>query len=847
MKTLKTKDLRLVLDEKTGSISGLFAARSRPVLNFALQLDAFPNDSLRDSYRLANVRILHRAGPRQPWRLSATGFSPDTLSIARKPGGAVEALFDTGSSHDGGMQDLRVRQTFSPASRSGAIKWDITVENPGPCEIEIGELSIPLAFSYSLFGLTVEEMYTSRFIPHPFIAGHSSYVLLQRLNGSRPWLLMAPDDNTPIECMATPHRDVLAHLRFVGGGIRMLYIHSLAARQQQRWKEWFHGHTSTKIPPHGKLTYGFTFSIVNSFDDVENTLLDLGKVIFRASPSMVIPRNTSARVLIKSRKTIHHIRGRGITVRDEGNSLYSLEFRSPGINRLVVNYGKDQWSALVFNVIPGIESLIRSRARFIVENQQVNNRKDERYGAFLMWDAEEHAMVTKAPAPYFYGGSDELGFADPLFLSAKNVAWPDTAEIRALEKYIDNFLFGKLQDPRDYGVVLWYGEDTWHHYRGSDKVRSFNYPHVFNIYHSMYLIGKYYGLTRSRPAIEYLRMAYRTAMAMYTLKMIAGDAYTLGNMGVSRLLDILRSLDEEGMSRERKSLEILMKKSAAYFAYRKHPYGSEFAYDTTGLETVYFFRKYLARSSAKAAATLDTLLAVRHRHPFWCQSGNDVRAGMGNGKFRGGDSDEIAFSYMAPLNSLCILDDVLTSRDPRLMETAYPGVVGCWSLVEKDGTAHNLYTHEPQSMLYDPWTSEMGLALFASLKGMASYLIRDPDLGITPYGCSLKSTSRGITIIPSDGLRRKIIDLVHNISFEAPNGIIEKMTVSDDGRAPAHISPVMPGQKQLIIRANHLKGKPLELALPNGQNIALKKGSGEVILPDPKAESRIAILFDPAR
>ena len=75
-----------------------------------------------------------------------------------------------------------------------------------------------------------------------------------------------------------------------------------------------------------------------------------------------------------------------------------------------------------------------------------------------------------------------------------------------------------------------------------------------------------------------------------------------------------------------------MKKSAAYFVRTRYPYGSEFSYDTTGLETVYFFRKYIAGDKKKTGETLDTALALRHRQPMWCQSGNDVRSGMGNGR-----------------------------------------------------------------------------------------------------------------------------------------------------------------------------------------------------------------------
>jgi len=588
----------------------------------------------------------------------------------------------------------------------------------------------------------------------------------------------------------------------------------------------------------GTLSCGFHLMWVDGFGEVEKQLYELGKVAFRVVPGMVLPRDTTARILMRTRRAIKKIRAPKAKVKKTGRETYSVKCLGEGLRRLMISYGDGQWAALVINSIPPVEKLIKSRARFAASRQQVTNRKSDYYGAFLMWDAEDGRMVTDAAAPFFYGGSDELGFADPLFLSAKNVRYPDKKEISALETYIDRFLFGKLQDKTDYGVVLWYGDEIWRHYRGSDKVRSFNYPHVFNIYHSMYLIGKYYGLTRSRSSLEYLKMAYRTARAMYDLKMIAGDAYTLGNMGSSMLLRILASLEEEGMLSERDELLERIEKSARILDEKEYPYGSEFSYDTTGLESVYFFRKYIAKDEKKAAETLDTTLALRHRHPMWCQSGNDVRQGMGNGKLGWRRHDEICFSYMASLHSLCILDAFAGSGDPRLLETGYAGILGCWSLVEGDGTGHHLYTHEPDGMAYDPWTGEMGHTLFASIQGMASYVIDDPDFGVVGYGCDIVRTSGKMTIVPRDGLRRRIVDGVNRMSVSVPNGMINEMTVHAGGRVTVEVTPVFERQAELIAEAESVDDAVFELRLRGARpRIRTISKGGAVIRIPVRAES----------
>jgi hypothetical protein len=802
MRTIKNRCFRVVIDEKKGIVSGVYNRRDRSNTSYVVPLSKCSGLDLPDTEWFGTLQVRCKTPSGTGWQLINTGLLADTIAARFSRNGLrAELVHRPALEFPFGAFRLVIRQSFALAKSGSLLRWKVVIENPNPYDIEVGELSFPIPFNTSTRGLTVDRIYSECVMIHPFIAGHSSYVLVQRCNGAGPCLLMVPDDNTPIECIAQPAAETFGPLRFAGGGPKRLYVHSSASKDLLGWKKWFHGHSSLVLRGKGTLTCGFHLMWVDGFEEVERQLYELGKMAFRIVPGPVVPQDTTAKLMMRTRRRIRKITAPKTELKKTGKETYSVRCLGRGLRRLTVSYGNGQWAALVINSISPVEELIKSRARFAASKQQVTNHRSDCYGAFMMWDAEEEKMVTDAAAPFIYGGSDELGFADPLFLSAKNVRYPDKKEIAALERYIDRFLFGKLQDKTDYGVVLWFGDETWRHYRGSDRVRSFNYPHVFNIYHSMYLIGKYYGLTKSRSPLEYLQMAYRTARAMYDLKMIAGDAYTLGNMGSSMLLGILGSLQEEEMLRERGELLERIGKSARFLTEREYPYGSEFSYDTTGLETVYFFRKYISKNSKKAVETLNTTLALRHRHPMWCHSGNDVRHCMGNGKLGWRLYDEICFSYMASLHSLCLLDAFAESGNPRLLETGYAGILGCWSLVEADGTAHHLYTHEPDGMAYDPWTGEMGHTLFGSLQGMASYVVDDPDFGIVGYGCDILHTSSRMTIVPKDGLRRKIVDGINRISISVPNGSIDKMTVHSGRRATVDISPVFETQAELIVEA----------------------------------------------
>jgi hypothetical protein len=271
----------------------------------------------------------------------------------------------------------------------------------------------------------------------------------------------------------------------------------------------------------------------------------------------------------------------------------------------------------------------------------------------------------------------------------------------------------------------------------------------------------------------------------------------------------------------------MMLKSAVIFARKRYPYGSEFSYDTTGLETVYFFRKYVAKEKELADETLRCALALHHRHPLWCQSGNDVRCGMGNGKSGERGWDEICFSYMAPLNGWVVLDAFAENGDCRLIETGYAGVLGCWSLVEPDGTGHNLYTHEPEALLYDAWTSEMGLALFASFESMTSYVVNDPDFGVIGYGCDVENQRNRMIIMPKEWASSKIVDTINRISVSAPNAIIRKMTAVKKGRTEVLIKPVLKNQNRIFIEVSHLDGKMMDI-ICDGEKLHLEKGKARL-------------------
>lgn len=155
---------------------------------------------------------------------------------------------------------------------------------------------------------------------------------------------------------------------------------------------------------------------------------------------------------------------------------------------------------------------------------------------YSLWDMENEELLSPEnkgglPYPYMVGGSDDPSNCKALYLSEKNVVYPDKEEIASLEYYEKNFVWGKLQRtdkefPYPYGI---YGCDNWYELRngvlgdynsgGSGKERmwrTYDYPTHFTIYYNLYKIAKNYPyLVSYLDAKGYLERAYRTAMAYF--------------------------------------------------------------------------------------------------------------------------------------------------------------------------------------------------------------------------------------------------------------------------------------------------------------------------------------------
>ena len=140
------------------------------------------------------------------------------------------------------------------------------------------------------------------------------------------------------------------------------------------------------------------------------------------------------------------------------------------------------------------EELIRKRIRFILEHQQMNDKNDPRYGAFMVYDNEGDSILTNYTRSDLDEGRERVGMG--ILLAEYCRQHPDDSIQQALVRYA-TFIREKLQQ-RDYTTTSSVSRKV--------KDRGYNYAWVADFYFRMYL------LTGNR---QYALDGYGTMQALY--------------------------------------------------------------------------------------------------------------------------------------------------------------------------------------------------------------------------------------------------------------------------------------------------------------------------------------------
>jgi hypothetical protein len=722
------------------------------------RIDSYETDYIWPEETLGNVIIRYRSSGGDWVEVSAFS-SGDIRKFEKKNSENEDALTFFYAGRSTGVKGIRdFVLTVKFILQEDCLFWTIGIQNTMDCELELGDIALPLPFNNKFIHDNLTN-YTQTVIRHSFISGHASFIFWTRPNGIGPYLVMTPTDGTKLEYYERHEYDPreIAVPYWV-------YIHSGASGAAEKRGTWRQPHTSLKLSPQGMpgdaITLGFKLRWADGYDKVREILYEEGLFDVQIVPGMTVPENLATLVSLRTKNRDHQIlpehpgqtQVEFLGEKAKDTFVYRVKFARLGENALTICYGKDRYMLLEFFVTQPLELLIKKRAAFLVNRQQHRSPEKWYNGLFSIWDMRN--KVLRGPEntdgfDYWYGyivACDDTVLPKAPFLAAKNLHFPNRKEIEAIEYYLENFVWGKLQrtdeeEPYPYGI---YGVPNWFENRhnehgfnsqgkGLEHIwRSFDYPHLIMLYYHMYQIARQYpDLVHYLDANGYLKRALGTAKAYFltqSLPQMVGYtplpfqnaprkslywAYTIGIYNELIIVDLIEALSLEGFSKEADWLRREWEKKVKFFIYDDpYPFDSEFPFDTTAFESSHAIAKYALMNVLEPDDHLwyDLNKDKWYSHPTIQREESEafmekqIQANIAargwlepayyllGSDYRGGESVRYCLSYMSQLGGWAILDYALNyAKDPYpYLRLGYASFLSSWALMNT-GTKQTQY------------------------------------------------------------------------------------------------------------------------------------------------------------
>ena len=715
------------------------------ICSLKLKDDVYETEYITPGETLGEVLVGLRIGQGE-WR-SATSFSSGDIRTIEENGRESRTFVYSGNAqllH--GLRGLGLVERFS--LDDDRLFWELKFRNETDEIVELGDIGLPLPFNKQFVRDNLAN-YTQVVARHSFISGHGSFLFWQRPNGVGPYLVMTPLPGTKLEY----YEEIDPHPSTTSVPYRV-YIHSALTGGKETGGTWRQPHTSVTLSPQGsegdRVAYGFCLQWADDYDSVRDVLYRENLFDVNVVPGMTVPIDLGATFSIRTKQSGYGIAAEfpeqtRIEVVDEpqiDTRSYQVRFTRLGENILTVNYGDGCYMNLEFFVTEPLETLIKKRTAFLVDNQQ--HRKTGKWyeGLFSVWDMREAVLRGPENTGGFdgwYGYTltcDDTALPKAPFIAAKNVHFPEQKEIEAVEYYIENFVWGGLQRTDEeqpypyfiYGVPNWYENRHSEHGFGTNGEglehiwRSYDYPHVIMLYFHMYQIAKLYpGSTSYLDSTGYLERAFGTAEAHFLLAGLDGIphgaqgywAYRLGLYNEMLIVDLIDALEEEGWQERADWLRGEWEKKVKYFVYDDpYPFDSEYPFDTTAFETSHAVARYGLTRTVEPDSRLwyDKHREQWYEHPdvhradFEAFLVKQIEANIAlrgwvepsytllGGDNRGGDSSRYGLSYMSQLGGWAIVDYALYfAEDPfPYLRLGYASFLSSWCLMNT-GTADSNY------------------------------------------------------------------------------------------------------------------------------------------------------------
>ena len=767
--------------------------------------DSFDTEYIQAGKRLGDAIVKYRRGTAEWATLDTSSFSGRIVADSGNGSRSTATYVVAG----------RLTAKIDLSVDENTLNWTIDLENLGNSPLEIGDLAIPL-----LMNGNFQQQPTTAVLKHGLVSGDASFIFWMRRNSVGPYLTFTPAAGTSLEYWEAQ------------GGYRV-FVHSAASKRPET--NWRQPTTSLTLAPRGKKTYGFKLQWAQSYDAVRD-IRARESVDVQVVPGMTLPSDLSARFALRSASPIHDVTAefpKETTITRLGkkgdSEIFEVRFAKLGENRLTVTFGSNRKTYLEFFSTEPVETLIAKRAAFIASHQHRDPSKWYN-GLLAEWAMDTHSML--GPDNYdrikgwriYEVTCDDPGLSKPAYLASKSAEHPVQSEVSALDYYIEHFVWGGLQRStnEEYAYAI-YGIPDWKQNRDSTDPgrngrrhiwRIYDYPHITTMYFGMYRVAKHHPeIKTALDATEYLRRAYGTAVAMFTIpyEVERWSAYQTGLYNELVIPDVIAALELEGMRDQAERLRSHWeRKVRAFIGDRPDLFRSEYAFDSTGFESTHALAKYALEHSddftrqrpatEKAQpiqlATMKQFLDQQMEANIFCRGWLENAYYLYGSDIRGGGGNSYTLTYMSTMGGWGVLDYALYNADDYApyLRLGSASSLSAWALLnsgtpqsnygywypgkENDGGAGGGFEPAPfgNTWLEQPhhrgswyYSCEIDLGFCGALRCARTVLADDPIFGRYCYGGDLSTTqalpsraeersdegSLSIGVVPKDGVRRR--------------------------------------------------------------------------------------------
>ena len=767
--TLQTPGFILRLVRSSQTVAGL-SPRQDPGFDFtpADRLSLRDKDSL---YQLGDINFTYRSEG-QAWTSVSTAWQRRAVEVlpAAHP---VLARADLAGTLPAGIP-LRVERFYEAAGADLVLGFVMTNISERP--VEIGAVGIPMVFNNILEGQTLDEAHARNVFMDPYMGMDAGYLEVKRLHGHGPGLLVLPEENFPFEnyrpLLDDPTRRSVV---FEGFHEWMGFSRAFAETAWKGVDQW-NEPQGFALQPGESRRMSLRLALNPEIETTDHRLSELGHPVALGVPGYVLPLDVEARLFIR-----HHAPTVSLTVVPEGalsvsedpafqNARGYREIRVKGHQwgraRLEIRYDDGRLQTVHYKVIKPEAEVVRDFGHFLTTRQWFDQAGDPfgRAPSVITYDIEEQRQVTQDRRAWIAGLGDEGGSGSWLGAIVKQWVQPDAEEVRKLEAFMRQTLWGGLQYAQDslmYGVkksLFYYQPDlipegtydpsvdfstwaAWNKEHAYSVGRSYNYPHVAAAHWVFYRLARYQtGLVAGGQWSWYLEKAYRTAVAMSEL---APYYAQFGQMEGTIFLLILEDLKREGWHAQAAGLEAIMEQRALHWRSLNYPFGSEMPWDSTGQEEVYLWSDYFGFDE-KAAVTLSAILAYMPSIPHWAYNGNARRYWdfLYGGKLS--RIERQIHHYGSGLNAIPVLAAFRNEPDRwHLLQIGYGGRLGAIANITEEGFGPAAFHSFPSTLAIDGISGDYGPGFFGYAVNEAAYLVAHPDLGWLAFGANRVAREKG--------------------------------------------------------------------------------------------------------